>query len=848
MKNKIHLFNGNYFNWTIILFFLILFYISFASAENVIIGQVTDSNNPDTPIVIIQQPSSVQTNVSYVVTNNSIYWGGRFNESDLNHNSLGGLQGGEAGEYYHLNQSMFDRLVTYIYSWITGSNVAYTNQSNNFTGNQNVNGNVTVNGTINGTFIGSLDQTSFMPIYAGIQQDPYGFDNPTGTNAGINANITFNNTSKTLTISGNYSYWFNGTQYFKNGNDSDSVVVPVTSSGLYYIYFVGPNLTANIITGLQFVMQEAAVSVIYWSNNTQTALIVEDEKHGHIMPGIVHAYLHQFLGTRYVSGLSPQNITTGGSGNVATDAQLSFSDGAIQDEDYQHLINVLPFPAQIRVFYQIGPTGNWSVKEGDNFPMIYSGDSTGYVGANGRLPYNFYNGSIWSLIQTPNTDYILIHFFATNEVNNSKSIFAIQGQNEYTTLANAQAGVASEINSIVTTGLPMAEAKALATVVVETANAYGNVPQARFRLASSSGASFIDWRQSLQTGTSGNLGGTVTLVNSGTGLTGGPITSSGTLSIDNSYIQQFNDSAFLLNFTNFSFVPYVGAITNVNLGLFNLSAANLLIPSGGAMNFRSENYSNDSYMSYNPLTKRVELWANGKLQQDWGNSTTIYGTATFQANAFFQNLSGNALLISANVLVDGNLTANNIFAGNICYSDGTNCTAFNSTINASLANITALILAINQTLSVQIAYLANTTFNNTNGPYLYNANQTIYFNETKLNQTITTIANVNAFQQSLTVNVVGGTGFNISTPINYYLTQLIVTAPTNTSTFNFQATQNNASGFMIDKNRLQHIGQWNILEAYSLTNDTLYLNISNASVDGTYTVLIKYINSKFTYP
>ena len=53
---------------------------------------------------------------------------------------------------------------------------------------------------------------------------------------------------------------------------------------------------------------------------------------------------------------------------------------------------------------------------------------------------------------------------------------------------------------------------------------------------------------------------------------------------------------------------------------------------------------------------------------------------------------------------------------------------------------------------------------------------------------------------------------------------------------------------MIDKDRMQHIGGWNIMKEYSLTNDTIYLKITNASVDGAYTIIIKYINSKYTYP
>ena len=73
-----------------------------------------------------------------------------------------------------------------------------------------------------------------------------------------------------------------------------------------------------------------------------------------------------------------------------------------------------------------------------------------------------------------------------------------------------------------------------------------------------------------------------------------------------------------------------------------------------------------------------------------------------------------------------------------------------------------------------------------------------------------------------------------------------MTPPTNTTTYNFQATQNNATGYMVDKNRMTHTGIWNIEKGYSLTNDTLYLNISNSSSNGLFSVQIKYINNKIS--
>jgi hypothetical protein len=432
---------------------------------------------------------------------------------------------------------------------------------------------------------------------------------------------------------------------------------------------------------------------------------------------------------------------------------------------------------------------------------------------------------------------------------------------------------------------------------------------------------------------------------------------------------QYEGVLFTLNSTG-SFVPYEGAINNLNMTGFNITASNMFVPIGGSVNWDTNVTANNTkaYMFYNASSMRLEMWVNGKIQQDWGNSTTIYGTATFEADAFFQNLSGVGLLINTNVIVNGNVTSYgdghflNIFAGNICYSDGTNCTYINSSIgnltqaifdmnnslynytylvNASLWNYTYLVnqslynytYDVNQSLTNQInnitvnlsnnfydklhnvTPITNMTYslgnstnwwiniwvgtintinifvdtinarwintgtlnatnitadniiagnisgtlswinisgvpyylNSTNGSYLYSVNGTVYFNETLNNQTIADIANINAFQQTVIVNVASGTGFNISTPINYYLSQLIVTAPTNTTTFNFQATQTNATGSMIDKDRMQHTGTWNIVKDYSLTNDSVYLKITNASQDGAYTILIKYINAKYPY-
>lgn len=225
-----------------------------------------------------------------------------------------------------------------------------------------------------------------------------------------------------------------------------------------------------------------------------------------------------------------------------------------------------------------------------------------------------------------------------------------------------------------------------------------------------------------------------------------------------------------------SYVPYSGAVTDVNLGNHSLNVTNVYLPIDGGFYIGKEASGNTSYFKYNVTSNRLELWVNGHLQQDWGNSTTIYGKATFEADAYFKNMSGEGLLINTNVIVDGNLTANNVFAGNICYRDGTNCTGIKA-------------------------------------------------------QSINTTVIVSSGLGNATTSIIPG----------YLITEIVVTPTTLTNSYRFEANES-TSHAVIDRNRIQHTGKWDIMKTYSL-NDTVKLVISNASIDENVTVQIKYVNN-----
>lgn len=75
---------------------------------------VRDSSSPN---VIITHPAAA-ANYSIVNVNSSQYWDNLNSPSDINHNDLANKQGGQTGEYYHLNLSIYNYLLSNIYSFI----------------------------------------------------------------------------------------------------------------------------------------------------------------------------------------------------------------------------------------------------------------------------------------------------------------------------------------------------------------------------------------------------------------------------------------------------------------------------------------------------------------------------------------------------------------------------------------------------------------------------------------------------------------------------------------------------------------------------------------------------------
>lgn len=311
-----------------------------------------------------------------------------------------------------------------------------------------------------------------------LQKEPTGYPNRT------DSVLSFVDGTRTFTIAPavtSFDVYVKGTKFTKS--TPQSIVIPAFS-GNHYIYFdnTGALQTTQVFDSA-IIQDNAFTSIVYWNNDTNSHTYFAEERHGLVMDGMTHSYLHTVFGSRYLSGLALLGFSVNGTGNLAANAQFTADSGSIRDEDI--LLQSLA-QAQIPILYRQGAL--WRKKAADSFPVIYSG-TAGYTGASGRLPYNQLVSGSWQLTEVVNNGFVLVHFFATNDQDNP--IVGIQGIATYNNVTDARLNANSEIATL--SGLPFAEFVPIGSVIFETANGYTNAPKARVR-STDTGANYVDFR------------------------------------------------------------------------------------------------------------------------------------------------------------------------------------------------------------------------------------------------------------------------------------------------------------------------------------------------------------------
>jgi hypothetical protein len=307
-------------------------------------------------------------------------------------------------------------------------------------------------------------------------KEPTGFVDRTSTTLSINS------MAREFTISpvgASFDVYVKGNKYTKT---AESIVLSNTSGNHYIYYNAAGVLSETSIFDPSIFENNALVSIIYWNTDTNFYSYFADERHGLVMDGATHGYLHTVFGARYLNGLALQGFTVDGDGDADISAKFQADSGKIRDED---ILVELPLTLNIPVLYREGAL--WRKKPADPYPVIYNGSVAGYSSA--RLAFNEFTGGAWQLTQVTDGDFVLCHVFATNDI--ETPFVAIAGINQYANIPAARAGAESEISSL--SGLPFAEFVAVGTVIYQTDSAYNNTPKARVRSAAA-GETYVDFR------------------------------------------------------------------------------------------------------------------------------------------------------------------------------------------------------------------------------------------------------------------------------------------------------------------------------------------------------------------
>lgn len=483
---------------------------------------------------------------------------------------------------------------------------------------------------------------------------------PTGLPNRTDSTISFNASTRQFSISPtstSFDVWIKGVKYTKNSTNSITIS---TTAGNHYIYFDSTGtLTETTTFNVSLFSDNAMVSIVYWNSDNNTAPYFADERHGMQMDGATHGYLHTVFGTRYLTGLALQGFTADGTGNVNTNAQFTADSGTIRDED---ILLTIAAQTQIPILYRQGSL--WRKKTADAYPLIYNG-TAGYTGT--RIPYNQFITGNWQLTEATDTNYVLVHFFATNDVNNG--VVGIIGTNQYPNAPQARAAVETEISSL--SGLPFAEFTAIGSVIFETRASYTNVPKARVVSSDPSISEiYVDFRgEQLYTPS-------------------GVATSHSLLSNLNSddHIQYFNQNRADARYLQLTGGTLTGSITATNLSGTNTgdeTNATIKTKLGAATS------SNDGYLSSTD-------WSTFNNKQP-----TITGAATTITSS---DLTANRVLLSNS---SGKVAASSVTDTTLGYLDATSSiqTQLNNKVDKSGDTMTGQLTVNDYIVSKNLNYI-----------------------------------------------------------------------------------------------------------------------------------------------
>jgi len=269
---------------------------------------------------------------------------------------------------------------------------------------------------------------------------------------------TFDYTIRTLSVSvksgsSSFHFWSANTKKIKTS--TDTIVIP-DISGLYYFYYDEDGVLQYIldadVTSAMF-NTYAIVSQKYWNADFPSAdMFNEDEMHGKDMSGATHESIHMTAGARHSFGGGINGLSNGGTTYTGTDTSLYY------DEDIPHIITANT--TGHKWLYRWGANGYWRTTAADlNVGYKESGDT--------YYSYNQWDGTNWIWKEgTSSSDY-----YIGFQIETPNGIAKLMSQNAYSSRSNAREAIYTEIQKMVTDGLPSSEITWLRAWIVKRTGA-----------------------------------------------------------------------------------------------------------------------------------------------------------------------------------------------------------------------------------------------------------------------------------------------------------------------------------------------------------------------------------------
>ena len=344
-------------------------------------------------------------------------------------------------------------------SWAQSASIASTASYVSFS---NIFGNVTA-------FSASWASASISSSYTlksywnDITKEPSGFPNRT------DSTLSYDSASVKLMISGsNWKVYCNGNEFIKN---NESIVISTPTKGqLYYIYYDTNGVLQQAVSEWSFVSGIASVCTVYIGAGAGNGF-VSDERHGVLMDGMTHEYLHETMGPRYASGFA-WTTTTASLGKYAISA------GEWYDDDLEFKTTTI-LSSSLMAYY--------------SGAMVVSTTETSSMYGGGTEKYN--NTTLGTLVNITGGNAGCFFIYAINGISNN--LVSIYGQRIDTSVANARTN--NTPDTLIFGNFPFREAKLLYRVIVTTA---GISETTDYRTAQYAGSTFTPTSHGSLTGLS----------------------------------------------------------------------------------------------------------------------------------------------------------------------------------------------------------------------------------------------------------------------------------------------------------------------------------------------------------